>query len=61
MYRPAAVKAAPGPEKGGECARTGSRPYSAAANVAGILKREIFAEQSTGAVSASTLAITDDF
>ena len=31
MHRPAAVEAAPSPEKGGECAHTASRPYSAAA------------------------------
>ena len=30
MHRPAAVEAAPSPEKGGECAHTASRPYSAA-------------------------------
>ena len=31
MHRPAAIEAAPSPEKRGECSHTASRPYSAAA------------------------------
>ena len=31
MQRPAAIEAAPSPEKRGECSHTASRPYSAAA------------------------------
>ena len=49
MHRPAAIEAAPSPEKRGECSHTASKGT-------GILEREICAGQSTGAVQTPLLA-----
>ena len=53
MYRPAAVEAAPSPEKQG-IVPTRLADHTLLLQGAGILKREICAGQSTGAVQAAS-------
>ena len=62
MRRPAAIEAAPSPEKIGECSPHDQATILCCCKGSGVLKREICAGQSTGAVqTAPLLATTDEF